>query len=254
MNKLTFCILELTFFLNMSFFSLPIQAQSQSNNDLLELVAPQWETSNAPRRRSGGGKRGDNLCKNSHGEDFKLTAIAPENVQGLTVKSNPIFYFFFPLKSETKLQYEFSIFELQADGQKGTKIEKRTNEWQNLSVIAIQVQSDKTLNINQDYSWNLTVICNPNDRAEDLTVEGVIRRVELSPNLFAQIDKATPEQKVLLYAKAGIWYETVASIFAEDLCQNNPRLANSLWIQLIKLESVKLDDLEKNFSPCLSAK
>lgn len=242
MNKLTFCLLKLIFFLNMSFFLFPVQAQT-NNNDLLEFVTPQWERSNAPRRRSAGGKRGDNFCKNATSEDLKLTAIAPENAQGLTVKSNPIFYFFLPVDSPSRLQSEFSIFELESNGNKGLKIDQIKKELYHFPVISFQLPSEKTLNINQDYTWNLTVICNPNNREEDLTVEGVIRRVELSSNVLAQLALATPEQKVSIYAKAGIWYETVASIFSEEMCHNNSQMANYLWRKLLELDSVNLNNL-----------
>ena len=55
-------------------------------------------------------------------------------------------------------------------------------------------------------------MCDNKLRPDSPIVEGYIERVQPEPELTAQLEGATPVEKAALYGKAGIWYETVATL------------------------------------------
>jgi Domain of Unknown Function (DUF928) len=68
------------------------------------------------------------------------------------------------------------------------------------------------LEVGKQYHWSLSIVCDADDFSGNPTAEGWIRRVESSPTLTTQLQTVTPDARPALYADAGIWYETIASI------------------------------------------
>ena len=135
------------------------------------------------------------------------------------------------------------------------QVHEMTQPLQNSSgIVGIDLLSDpeaSPLKFNHDYHWYLSIICNPEDRAEDVVVEGWIRRVELSTALNQTLATATPQQKVALYQQAGIWNEALSMLVT--LRQSEPNNATVLtqWQQLLKsvgLESVLQETQETQAS------
>lgn len=98
------------------------------------------------------------------------------------------------------------------------------------------------LEIGKQYHWQLRLLC-PEDKngSEQIFVQGWIKRVEKLAALASQINQATPQERVALYAKAGLWYETVAGLFdLRRLYPNNGDLREA-WTKLLK--SVDLSEI-----------
>jgi hypothetical protein len=74
-------------------------------------------------------------------------------------------------------------------------------------------------------------------------VEGAIKRVEADPTLAQRLQRATPQERVAIYAKAQLWYEALGTLaeLRRDR-PNDPVLADA-WTQL--LDSVKLDTISR---------
>jgi hypothetical protein len=64
----------------------------------------------------------------------------------------------------------------------------------------------------QKYKWTLGLICNPGDSSSIVYADGAFERVEPDPNLVRRIQQATPEQRVAIYAKERLWYETLNTL------------------------------------------
>ena len=81
------------------------------------------------------------------------------------------------------------------------------------------------------------MICDPNDRSDDVLLGGGIQRIDASSDFLTQLDAVAddPLAQAELYATAGAWQETIT--LAASLRSQNP----DAWAEL--LTSVDLDFL-----------
>ncbi|NJN85975.1 MAG: DUF928 domain-containing protein [Leptolyngbyaceae cyanobacterium SL_7_1] len=106
-------------------------------------------------------------------------------------------------------------------------------------IIEIPIpETVEPLAVNGVYSWSVSLLCNVDD-ANPL-VEGWMQRIE-DPELASQIGEADERSYPTLYAAAGIWHETLASL--ATLRQKNPEDTTLVedWESL--LDSVDLEGL-----------
>lgn len=96
------------------------------------------------------------------------------------------------------------------------------------------------LEIDQNYHWYFSMLCNPVNRAEDVFVEGWIQRVETN-SVLVKLKKSSLEERANLYASAGLWHEALMTL--TELRRDHPDdlaiAAN--WTKL--LQSVGLDTI-----------
>lgn len=185
---------------------------------------------NAPGRRVAGGSRSMENCfpGNKH-----LTALVPQSHIMLTTLENPVFYFYIPKTSA-------STVELVVRDQTQTLVKQSYKPSAQGGVVGIPLQG-KRLEVGKEYHWVLSVICRPEARSNDKVVEGAIKRIQPDPQLVKKLENANPEQRVLLYAQAGIWQNTLmtlADLLASD--PNNPKLKAD-WQTLLTGDGVNLD-------------
>lgn len=67
------------------------------------------------------------------------------------------------------------------------------------------------LTVGSIYRWEVSLICDINNRTRDLHTKGYVQRLLSNPDLNAQIQQASPLEQVFIYANARLWYETLAS-------------------------------------------
>ncbi|MBX2862133.1 MAG: DUF928 domain-containing protein [Leptolyngbyaceae cyanobacterium MAG.088] len=81
----------------------------------------------------------------------------------------------------------------------------------------------------QLYFWDFALICDPDDRGDDILLGGGIQRLDASPDFLAQLDGVAddPLAQAELYASAGVWQETIA--LAANLRPQNPKA----WTELL---------------------
>lgn len=87
------------------------------------------------------------------------------------------------------------------------------------------------------YYWDFALICDPEDRGDDVLLGGGIQRLDASPDFLAELNAVAdnPLAQAELYATAGAWQETIA--IAADLRPEDP----TAWVEL--LSSVDLDSV-----------
>jgi hypothetical protein len=72
-------------------------------------------------------------------------------------------------------------------------------------------------------------------------VEGAIKRVEADPTLAQRLQRATPQERVAIYAKAQLWYEALGTLAELRRDRPNDSVLADAWSQL--LDSVELNKI-----------
>ena len=191
----------------------------------------------APDNRSGGASRGSNCSSNQK----SLKALLPAGKLGLTVAEYPTFFVYVP-ESSTQL----AEFELREENNNKVVYKKRFIVPATSGVVNFSLGADKTLpplKVGKNYHWMFSIICDSQDRSEDFFIEGWVQRVEPSPTLLSDLQKAAPRDRPALYAAAGIWHETLTTL--TDLRYSSPKDLTLVadWVEL--LESVGLSKIAK---------
>lgn len=213
------------------------QRSTQSPNRQL-FAAPRPPSGiGAPGRRSEAGSRG---CSDKRltSSEKQLTALVPiyadyqpsRLILGTTTAEHPTFWFFVPYRSP--FTGEFVLRD------KDGELVYRTNVTlpETPGVISLSLPATGTpLLISKPYHWYFKIYCK--SKIPPSFVDGWIQRNSLNPTLKVQLEKATPRQKVALYAANGVWYEALTA--ASKLRRTD--LNNTDWAAL--LQDVGLDDI-----------
>ena len=145
-----------------------------------------------PGRREGAGTRGPIVC--IQGRPSQLTALLPATNLGLTTAAYPHFFWFAP-KSKAKFA-EFTLSEVNEQREDQTPVYKTIFSITGTPGIAsLALPSDAAippLVVGKDYHWSVALICDQDDRAKDVRVDGWVQRVTPDARLTSQIAKATP--------------------------------------------------------------
>lgn len=202
-------------------------------------VAQEFEPSDQglPGRREGGGTRGGCLAPAS-AQPHSLTAIIPNTNLGLTVTEYPSFFWYVPQNAAAAA--EFVLLD-----QANTEIYKTVLPIsQQAGVLSLSLPADGSvpaLEVGKSYRWYFSLICDPLDRSADSFTSGWIQRTEPSSTLSQKLTTAAAEEKPVIYADAGIWYEAVASLIELRRAQpQNPKVLTQ-WQTL--LQSVGLEEI-----------
>ncbi|MEA5510235.1 DUF928 domain-containing protein [Crocosphaera sp. UHCC 0190] len=249
-------LLSVTLVTTLSLMDWVVMAQTQiPSNDQEESIANQ-----VPDRRKGGASRRPQAQENAENEmaeapqrrkpaasrpfnnqcDFdpqQLTALIPKNLVGATATNDPTLLFSVPAIS-TKTEIEFVL-----RGPQDELVQKKSFQGQGkegiMSLQLPKVPLLSTANSQDKYHWYLSVICNADDRAYDVVVEGLLQPVQLDSNLVHQIDQATLAEQVNLYQDHQVWHETLKVLVELKRSQPQDSAILALWTDLLK--SVDLD-------------
>ncbi|MBD2204751.1 DUF928 domain-containing protein [Calothrix sp. FACHB-1219] len=226
MNRKAFTALCLTSLITLS-CAIPHQVMADDNQPKEGI----------PGRRVGGGTRGE--CYSNAG---KLMALVPENNLVLTQQAYPNILFYIPQTSKpTAIEFVLKDDKRQLVYEKTfTKdaSETKTDSGEVINLMSLDSQSLPELRINQKYHWYLSIICDRENRANDIVVHGWIQRVAVDKNLAQKLERASVLERTHLYAQAGLWQDALATL--AELRYNQPRdtkLAAS-WTQLLNSENL----------------
>ncbi|OUL23836.1 hypothetical protein BV372_29480 [Nostoc sp. T09] len=189
-----------------------------------------------PGRRIGGGTRGE--CFSTVG---RLMALVPETNLGFTKKAYPNFLFYLPQTSAPAM-VEFVLQDESHNSVYETTFTK-TNSGGVINFSLPGSTSLPPLAIGKKYNWYVSMICDPENRANDIVVNGWIQRVELNSNLTKQLEQTSPFERVNLYAKAGLWQDALGTLAELRTTKPNDFRLAANWTQLLKSE--KLDAIAK---------
>jgi hypothetical protein len=181
----------------------------------------------APGNREAGAVRSATCTTSDRG----LLALIPETNLGLTTAAHPTLHVYLPPSTA-----ETGEFVLYQEGTNDLVYSKSFDVKDETGVFAIALPDDNTapsLEVGKQYYWYFTIVCNPDDRASDVTVQGNIQRVAVSSSIANQLRSASARDLPEIYAAAGIWYDALASL--ADLNHLNPDdpFAQSGWSSLL---------------------
>ncbi|MBU7586268.1 MAG: DUF928 domain-containing protein [Nostoc sp. TH1S01] len=184
-----------------------------------------------PSRRVPAATRGVNCIAKKQ----NLTALIPQSNLGLTTVGNPTIYFFIPQNTAAYLQ-----LVIQNENDNGqTVYQQNYKSNTKAGIVGIQLPPD-TLAVNQKYRWNFSIICNPQDPSSAKLVQGTIQRFE-NPLLMKKLAQATPQERVLIYAEAGIWHDALDTLARLRYSRPNDVKLKTDWEALLTAPGVEFD-------------
>ena len=185
----------------------------------------------APGDRKDAGSRP--FCPQS---DTPFTALVPVTNLGFTAAQYPTFWLYTP--------YPSGVIELvlMEENTKNTVYQTQFQVTEGPGIISFKLPNTApSLEIDKKYRWTFDFLCNaPSDT---LSVTGVILRKSLTSTLQNQSANASPQQRVAVYAQAGLWYETLTEL--AQLRMTNPQNAelSATWATLLQHPWVGLPEL-----------
>jgi hypothetical protein len=196
----------------------------------------------APDNRRGAAHRGEACPK-----DLSIIPLIPKSNDGLTVGESPTF---FAYVSPSATQVEFT---LQALDEKGTEVYKTTFKVDKPGIVEVSIpaigERQKSLEIGQRYEWSFSVVCD-DDPSGNYFVKGIVQRIE--PQETLKNDLANPDSmaRAIVYAKNGIWYDTLATLAQMRRLAPDDSGPRAEWTQLLQsqgLESIADQPLVQSF-------
>lgn len=185
-----------------------------------------------PDDRTPGGTRGP--CEEIVGVSF--TPLLPVNnagFSGYTITGYPTFWFYIAYKSQD-ISGKFSLTDAQNKQVYQTKL--KLPQTPGFVSISLPV-TEKALEKNQAYRWNLTLNCPSSDPLDYPKVwhTGTVQRID-SPTLEHQLKTAKLQERTKLYITNSIWYDAPT-----DIAKISER--SQAWLDLLK--AMNLEQLEK---------
>lgn len=179
-------------FLSSSYFS-----QAKSNRANQGYVPP-----NKDRKQQKATSSGSRGCSN---ESIDIISLAPTDRPPVTISANPNFLFL--VKEKPNLPVHFSLVKPGVDRpiwQKELTVERS-------GILSVSTPQNINLDVDQEYVWNLKVICNPRRPAENWYIRAVIKRIAPTANVAQRLATANSKfEKAVILANNGIWYDAIS--------------------------------------------
>jgi hypothetical protein len=199
----------------------PEWTQPRSPASAQLLPPPDCSIPDGQRTPGGTVAGGPEACKRT---DKSLTALVPENAQGLTTAEHPSFWFYIPYAPEDIRFIEFSLHD-RNDTTTLYQTSLQLTKTPGVISISLPPSPEHSLKLNESYHWRLIVNCDRKETSENvLELDGWVTRVQQSPN-------------------QAIWYDELTNLAKRYLSNpQNPEFKKA-WIELLK--SVGLEELEQ---------
>ncbi|MBO0351548.1 DUF928 domain-containing protein [Phormidium pseudopriestleyi FRX01] len=174
-----------------------------------------------------------NACKPGAIAMVPLMALLPPNQNQIsTVKGLPSFLFHLPETSAQTAEFVLSndsnqiLYKVQfaITGNPGI-IRMELPAFINLEPLEIQ----------KNYSWSFSIICNPVSPSENLSVTGTVQRLPLSSNLATQLQNGSLSSHPQIYAEAGLWMDAFSSLVDVSQFPLEDRSNQEEWKTLLQL-------------------
>jgi len=157
----------------------------------------------APGGRIGGGTRG------TGGEMIALSVLAPDH-SGQTISEQPSLYWF--ISTATSLPVEVALMDPRAIE---PLLEARLTGPVQAGLQRIDLaRYGIRLAPGVPYRWYVAVVPDPARRSKDILAGGTIERVAPPAELHEKLAGAPQQRLPLLYAEAGLWYDSLAAFSA----------------------------------------
>ncbi len=205
------------------------------------LAANKKPASGMPGRRVGAGVRNDVCLSGPQAQ----VAIMPNNNIGLTAKAKPTLLFYLP-----EVNPDSTIEFVLQDENYQVVYDQTVTTHGDAGIIRLDLAASDAADLTpgQNYRWYFSVICNADDRSQDITSHGWIRRVETVtplPQAAAPEDRLQASQS---YARAGLWLDAFAEVDKVRRSQAAPPQATALWKEWLLTPTIDLPSLSQTSS------
>jgi hypothetical protein len=170
-----------------------------------------------------------------------LTDLIPVNNPGLTTSERPTLFFYIPKTPKTSVKaFEFVLMD--ANEQLIYKGTFKVNNQPGVFSLSLPANSEKSLlEIDQEYRWYFSAICDRSERSRDLVVTGWFKRIASNNNLSAKLKTASPRKRAAVYAASGIWYDSLTTLAQARHQHKSDVELKTDWQEL--LQSVGLSEI-----------
>jgi hypothetical protein len=155
----------------------------------------------APLARVGGGSRGvdDGLPY--------ISVITPDHV-GYTSLTQPVLYWY--ISEDMKTRFEFALI----NDDDIEPIVEVTSEQQMTAGLNSMNLADHGVSLQPGvaYQWSVALVSDANKRSSDVVSSGQIQLLEMTSEQKAQLENAGGEERVMILAREGYWYDTFAGL------------------------------------------
>ena len=197
----------------------------------------------APHQTTGGASRDGGACTQTSSSTYpntanlvssspsttSVTSLIPTSNHGLTTEKRPTLFVYLPRSSANE------VFISMEDEYENYHYHTTVPISGAPGIFSFTVpDSAPILVTGKNYKWSVSLICGVQLDPGDPKVEGWVRRIDPDAGLMADLEEAAPLEQAVLYAAAGIWYDTLAIL--ADLRRSNPddsRLEIE-WSELLK--------------------
>lgn len=172
------------------------------NSQEISLRFPSGTDRGAPVTTGGGGTRGpSSSCLNTKDGELALNALTPNYTNVVTTASGtPTFYFYLPSTPATLGEFVLTDFNQNPIYQTTFKLPTQSG------IMKIKALPKIPLSPDQYYQWSLKIICDSQNRDNDLVIEGNLEYQKFNE---AALTSSDPLEKAKFYAKQGLWLETL---------------------------------------------
>ena len=194
--------------------SQPIQAADIVYNPPSDIT--EWKNANRSRGVSRGVSRGPSrgirgACQ-SISKDFSLRVLVPGI--GNTISEQPTLYW--SISQALSAQFELTLKPIMPPGSfefPEPLIDKTLHLSVNKGIQALSlVQHNAKLDINTQYEWSISLVCDSENPSINIFDSGIIKRVEPSNTLNERIKGANERQLPYIYAENGVWYDALDTL------------------------------------------
>jgi hypothetical protein len=184
----------------------------------------------APLARMGGGTRGE-------GDDApEVYVLTPEHA-GLASRDQPVLYWY--LSRAVKARYEF-VLMAETDYEPLVETELTAVDAAGIQRIAL-ADFDVRLKPDVPYQWSVAVVMDEGQRSGDVLASGMIEYVEPPAGIKTRAGNASGEERIRVYAGAGLWYDALQSL--DELIREGTDVERMRQVRGSLLEQVGLEQV-----------
>jgi hypothetical protein len=204
----------------------------------------------APGNREAGASRSDTCAATM--DSSGLMAVLPDTNVGVTTQGFPTIFAYVPqnnaARAELMILNEMTGEEILqsnislplASGDNGYSYAP--------AVVGVTLPDDGSvmaLEEGEQYLWAMMLVCNPDNRAEDIVITGVLQRAgedylgSLDPAVQANLETVASvdePQQVSIYGEAGIWQDMITEL--AGLVQEQPEAYLDEWNSLLTTQGL----------------
>ena len=171
----------------------------------------------------------------------RFTALIPATNLGLTVDEHPTFWLYIPYQFSSSKTLELVLND---ENTKETVYRTTFSVIRGSGIFSFRLPPNApTLDVGKKYRWKFDFFCNSGSNSEFVSVNGVILRKFLEPDIARELETASTEERMAFYGRNGLWYDILTEL--GELRRRKPQDTKILeeWVSLLDHPTIRLEKL-----------